>query len=814
MSKNKAGGGTKVYRKLKKLLLVSMVIWMTILTLLPTHQVNATGKTETIKVGFPIQTGLTEIDDDGSYTGYTVSYLEELSKYTDWKYEFVQVDGDIDTQLTTLLGMLQNGEIDMMGAMNYNESLKKMFLYPNYSYGTSYVTLACASSSTKWMTEDYENWDGMKIAWYHGFESRSSVLEQFAQVNGFQYELVEYKTLEECIQAVKSHKADATIQVDISMESGLRGLTRFSRNPFYLCLSPKRTDLLKKLNNGMNALNLAYPNFQNELHNQYFNWEGNFRISDEGKKYIESLGTLKVLFVEGNTPIQNKGKDGPTGVAASYFEKLAEDTGLKYKVVYADDYESCVEMINSGKVDLVAAIPRNANIIEDVDLKIGLPYYTSYGSLVSSSPIVDIDLKDVKTLTPNTEKIMYELQKDSSQAYLLDGQVVNYYLQKSSVFSRLNVEWSNNSTMAYAVGFTSHIEDRLMAILNSHALQLDEKSKQMMLNQNLRQKLDYSLSDYVKTYALPILIVFVTIIATIVSIVFYMKNKMLRIVEKQKQRAYDFFSMTDECLVEYDYKTDDFSIQNQHYLFLGRKNIYHFLHLDPDMEFMNQNEREAYAVLYEMFNNREDVRDICIPVSGEYLWFRIELRYQSDHDFDHVIGRVVNINDEMVVKQNLMQQAHTDSLTGLLNRFSFTQKITEFLKQDDAQGVFILIDIDNFKKVNDLYGHMKGDEILIDFAKCLNHFFRASDWKVRLGGDEFVVFLPNSIENDVLETKINHLYTKTRELFKDYNDIGLSISIGICYAYPYSTYEELYQTADEAMYESKRSGKGRFKIHK
>ena len=107
---------------------------MTILTLLPTHQMNATGKTETIKVGFPIQTGLTEIDDDGSYTGYTVSYLEELSKYTDWKYEFVQVDGDIDTQLTTLLGMLQNGEIDMMGAMNYNESLKKMFLYPNYSY--------------------------------------------------------------------------------------------------------------------------------------------------------------------------------------------------------------------------------------------------------------------------------------------------------------------------------------------------------------------------------------------------------------------------------------------------------------------------------------------------------------------------------------------------------------------------------------------------------------------------------------------------------------------------------------------------------
>lgn len=133
-----------------------------------------------IRVGFPIQKGLTELEDDGSYTGYTVSYLEELSKYTGWEYEYVQIDGDINTQLTTLMNMLKTGEIDMMGAMTYQESLEEVYLYPNYSYGTSYVTLSVAKDSTNWMAEDYGNWDGIRIATYPGFERRLPNLEKFA----------------------------------------------------------------------------------------------------------------------------------------------------------------------------------------------------------------------------------------------------------------------------------------------------------------------------------------------------------------------------------------------------------------------------------------------------------------------------------------------------------------------------------------------------------------------------------------------------------------------------------------------------------
>ena len=71
-----------------------------------------------VRVGFPIQSGLMEVDADGNFSGYTYDYLMEISQYADWTYEFVQVEGNLNTQIATLLRMLEDGEIDLMGAMN------------------------------------------------------------------------------------------------------------------------------------------------------------------------------------------------------------------------------------------------------------------------------------------------------------------------------------------------------------------------------------------------------------------------------------------------------------------------------------------------------------------------------------------------------------------------------------------------------------------------------------------------------------------------------------------------------------------------
>lgn len=69
-----------------------------------------------VRVAYPVQAGLTDFDEYGNYTGYTYEYLEEVAQYTGWEYEFVEVPGEIDESLSALLEMLQNGEVDLMGA--------------------------------------------------------------------------------------------------------------------------------------------------------------------------------------------------------------------------------------------------------------------------------------------------------------------------------------------------------------------------------------------------------------------------------------------------------------------------------------------------------------------------------------------------------------------------------------------------------------------------------------------------------------------------------------------------------------------------
>ena len=189
-----------------------------------------------VKVGFPIQYGISYIDDDGNYAGYMYDYLEQLILYTNWDYEFVLVEGDTNTQISKLLNMLIDGEIDMLGTMNRSAAMEEMFLYPNSSYGTTCTALTVKENSKEWMEEDFSHWDGMKVAVYAGQQKRLEQLEQYANLNGFTYELVEYESLEDTLNAVLNGEADATLQVDIAIKDGFSAIARFSPNPYYFAL--------------------------------------------------------------------------------------------------------------------------------------------------------------------------------------------------------------------------------------------------------------------------------------------------------------------------------------------------------------------------------------------------------------------------------------------------------------------------------------------------------------------------------------------------------------------------------------------------
>ena len=178
-------------------------------------------------------------------------------------------------------------------------------------------------------------------------------------------------------------------------------------------------------------------------------------------------------------------------------------------------------------------------------------------------------------------------------------------------------------------------------------------------------------------------------------------------------------------------------------------------------------------------------------------------------------------NPLSVLVANLAEQAEHDQLTGVLNKISFKTSI-EALRQKEilkTTSVFVMLDMDNFKAVNDTLGHTTGDEILIQFAKLVKQLFESEYIIGRLGGDEFALFtLTEEADKEELVITISkHLEVLRSEFlkqFKEYNEkCGLSLSAG---AYidkdGNADFDNMYKTADEALYESKNMGKNTYTV--
>jgi diguanylate cyclase (GGDEF)-like protein len=150
----------------------------------------------------------------------------------------------------------------------------------------------------------------------------------------------------------------------------------------------------------------------------------------------------------------------------------------------------------------------------------------------------------------------------------------------------------------------------------------------------------------------------------------------------------------------------------------------------------------------------------------------------------------------------------TDQLTGIYNRRYLYHELEQFETGDrkkDQTFSILMMDLNNFKRVNDTHGHIAGDEVLKAFGSVLNQACRKNDFPARYGGDEFVVLLPETTLEDVpvIQERINALFGPVMEKYKS---VGLSISFGAAYNKG-QTIEEILQQADDHLYKNKAASK-------
>ncbi|MEG0292585.1 MAG: EAL domain-containing protein [Anaerovoracaceae bacterium] len=160
----------------------------------------------------------------------------------------------------------------------------------------------------------------------------------------------------------------------------------------------------------------------------------------------------------------------------------------------------------------------------------------------------------------------------------------------------------------------------------------------------------------------------------------------------------------------------------------------------------------------------------------------------------------------------MKKRAEQDNLTGLLNRAELEIRIEDFFRYNKRpEGVFLIIDIDHFKNINDSLGHLIGDRVLCAIADFIHEVFPETNMISRLGGDEFAVFIPYKIEQAELKRKLVHI---CNSFTVEMGEIDVSCSVGVVFSPEYGlNYEELYYNGQVALLKAKEGNKKQYVIY-
>ena len=702
------------------------IIFTTILLLL-TYIMNfyplqiAYAKDNTINVGFSEVDGFSKFID-GKYTGYLYEYLMEISKFTGWKYNFIECTPD---EITT---KLMSGEIDLAGAMLKNDFTETLFDFPEYDIGASYYTISVLKNNTTIVETDFKTLNDITVGVIEG-SSAIDKFYKFCENNNIEnIKIIEYdKNSDNLLHtALKNKEIDAILAKDLLLSKDERVVTKFASRPYYLATTKGNDAIIKELNYSISQIRQISPNYSISLYNKYFQVEDNYHLSltHDEMEFLKNIKKIKAVYVNNFAPLQNwnsKNKK-PEGISIDIANIISKKLNIDIELQVVDSFEEALNFIKEHKADILIGIPNNYSFMDEYNLYMTKSYI--------SSPIFKIENK----LTVNADEYNKILALPKKYLYDLDISIENIDSSKIIYYDNIEdcINAVNKGTADYTYGDLYSVE--------SNTREKYHKNISVIYKNKLNNDLCIGLSNNNDVLLLRII------------------NKIINSISAEELNTIVYKNTL--------YTKNKITLQS----------------------FIYSNYIEVMIFIISI---------LVITSLSTYIIMKIRLQNKN--------------------KQNslLKEKSETDSLTGIFNRGACKELISNYIenKSNDLYGAFFIIDIDNFKGVNDNLGHKIGDDVLKDLADNLKRLFRKSDIVGRWGGDEFIVFMKDlDFSNLHVASKIATNLCNTMNKTVTYNDISqnISLSIGIVFTKDNINFTELYQKADEILYTVKENGKNGF----
>lgn len=800
-----------------------------------------------IRVGFPQQEGLTQIGPDGELSGYTYEYLMEIAQYTGWDYEFVQVPGNINESLTKMLEMLEKGELDLLGGMLKNEQTEATYDFPGYNYGTGYTTLSVLEENADINETNYQSINPLRIGIIGKAATRIEQLKNFCNVNNMHPQLLPYDNEVPLLQALQNGEVDAILGNDLAKLDGTRAIAKFAPAPYFFATTKGNAEIISKLDFGILKVNESDPYFSAMLYEKYFDVHARgILLSEEEKNFLQNAPVIRVAVAPDKAPFQYlDAKTGELrGIAKEVFDKISQETGLRFTYIQAQSMKQLQEWTTTGQVDAVAAVPYVYTLADRFQLALTRPFVTAQTVMFVNRSL------NAEELAGQTQAVSQEVWEESyeqdpsqnqGQSRLdcgtleqclraVDSGQAGYgygnsysieFYSRQPFFKNIKLVPQTGSEQRIGIGVVKPADVTLLSVLNKVLSSITESEQQAMIFQGTalpesRVTLAAWIDANPRLFT-GIVVVVVLVVMGLLVLMLFLKLKASRSLAIANQRYVMLSEMAKEFLFEYDYKKDILTLSEScAQEFDCPTRIEHYLE-NLKRDHGEYGYKDAIGLLIEHNQEKKLTREYLLPVKGGgQRWFQIicAFLYEGAEPV-YSIGKLVDIQEDKEERGLLLEKSQKDGLTDIYNATTTRERIVERLaaKPQEVTDALLIIDIDYFKEVNDLLGHYIGDEVLKGLADTLKCSFRQTDIIGRLGGDEFIVYVKNVPSSDFVREKCQMLCQNAkRTIRREEKSHTLSISIGAAKTAGAQTFDELYQKADSALYRVKNQGRDGFEL--
>ena len=326
-----------------------------------------------------------------------------------------------------------------------------------------------------------------------------------------------------------------------------------------------------------------------------------------------------------------------------------------------------------------------------------------------------------------------------------------------------------------------------------------------------------------------LLILAILVICLLLFVIVWLKRKLkaerktIQQITTRVAKYKQIIDLTEDVTFEYDIRTDImYHSDRYNELFARNPIIYNYTEALVELPYVHSEDQLAFqdfckALHIGKSNFTFEFR--FINKNREYEWCHVNGNAFSESKGlpNLVLGRIVNIDAQKRELDRLRFKAQRDLMTNVFNKKTTMDKINEIIKKGKSyeKHALFVIDIDDFKRVNDTYGHLQGDHVLTTIVNGMVEHFTEDDIIGRIGGDEFVVLMKNIASKEQIVQKAESVCKIFNQTF-NYNEevMRVSCSIGIAiYPMDGSCYEELMERADVALYEVKSDGKNSFMLY-